>query len=327
VGGTKTLTLAITPGDLVAFISYLGLLTWPMMAMGWVTNLIQRGKASLERLDAVLSEVPEIRDAPDARPAPASPGVIRLDGVGFTYAGAPAPALTGIDLSLRTGEMLGIVGPPGSGKSTLLALLPRIYDVGAGTIRMDGVDIRDIRLADLRSRISLCPQEPFLFSGTVRENITLNAEVDGDRLMDAVRRARLVETVAGFPRGLDTVVGERGVILSGGQKQRIALARLFVRPAPVLLLDDPVSQVDSATAAGILDGIEALRQTATLVMVSHRIAAVHGADRVVVLDRGRIAEAGPPKVLAAAEGYYARMHRMQTAEEAGEDVAEGLGLF
>ncbi len=323
-GGIKTMTLDITPGDLVAFINYLGLLTWPMMAMGWVTNLIQRGKASLDRIDAILSVTPDIQDRDGAVPLKTVPSTIRLESVTFAYAKDSPPVIKGVDLVLKRGEALGIVGPPGGGKTTLLSLFPRLYDINDGAIRLDGVDCRNGRLSDLRALFSLSPQEPFLFSGSIRENITLSAEVTDDDLMDAVRKAALESTVAGFPRGLDTLVGERGVVLSGGQKQRVALARVFIKPSPVLLLDDPISQVDTETAGMIIDSLLKLKGQSTLVIVSHRLSVTRIVDRVITLDAGRIAEEGAPDALMAANGYYARTWRIQAIEEGQSNVAERL---
>ncbi|MGD8251866.1 MAG: ABC transporter ATP-binding protein, partial [Desulfobacterales bacterium] len=322
-GGIKTMTLDITPGDLVAFINYLGLLTWPMMAMGWVTNLIQRGKASLDRIDAILSVIPDIRDRDGAVPIATVPSTIRLESVTFAYAKDSQPVIDDLDLTLNRGEALGIVGPPGGGKSTLLSLLPRLYDIDDGAIMLDGLEGRQVRLSDLRALFSLSPQEPFLFSGSIRDNITLSAEVTDDELMGAVRKAALESTVAAFPGGLDTLVGERGVVLSGGQKQRIALARVFLRPSPVLLFDDPISQVDTETAGIIIDSLLQLKGRSILVIVSHRLSVTRIVDRVITLDAGRIIEEGAPDTLMGGNGYYARTWRMQAIEESKNNVAEG----
>ncbi|MFZ7127985.1 MAG: ABC transporter ATP-binding protein [Desulfobacterales bacterium] len=327
VGGVRTLTLAITPGDLVAFISYLGLLTWPMMAMGWVTNLIQRGKASLDRIDAVLAAEPEIRDRPGARRLSAPPSRLHFDEVEFRYRPEAPAILSGIRLMIHAGESVGIIGPPGSGKSTLLHLIPRLYEATQGAIRLDGVDVRKILLGDLRANIALSSQEPFLFSGTIRENLTLGAEVNGKEIQKAVEKAALSQTLAALPGGIETLVGERGVILSGGQKQRIALARALIRPAPILLLDDPISQVDSGTARTILDTLRSLGGARTLLIVSHRMSAVRFADRILTLEGGRITETGTHDDLIAAGGYYARTWRMQALEEEGDHAAAGLEVL
>ncbi|MBI9087256.1 MAG: ABC transporter ATP-binding protein [Desulfobacterales bacterium] len=322
VGGRQTITAAITPGDFVAFISYLALLTWPMMAMGWVTNLIQRGKASLERILRILETRPEIVQAPQADPVPTVQGSVVFDGVHFSYA-APddrqtaEQALVGIDLAMAPGQTLGIVGPPGGGKTTLVSLIPRIFDVNRGAVRIEGLNIRNIRLDDLRRAVAVMPQEPFLFSGTIRENITLDRPAsDADRLTEAVAMAALDQTVAGFADGYDTVVGERGVVLSGGQKQRIALARALLSPAPILILDDPISQVDVETAETIIANLCKEAGQRTVIIVSHRLAAVRHADRIVTLEKGRVTESGTHDQLVAAGGYYAVTFRLQRIEEA-----------
>ncbi len=326
-GGRQTILLTLTPGDFVAFISYLALLTWPMMALGWVTNLIQRGRASLDRVQAILSVGPEIRSPAPCTPLPAGGAAIVFEQVGFAYrdaAGAPgAPALEGIDLEIAPGAVLGIVGPPGSGKSTLAGLIPRLYDPSAGRLRIGGVDAREVCLEELRRRIAVMPQEPFLFSGTIRDNIAFgDPAVSAERLAEAVREAELTETVRGFPQGFDTVVGERGVMLSGGQKQRVALARCLLAGAPVLVLDDPISQVDFATGAAIVSHLRRRAGSHTLVIVSHRISAVRFADRIVVVEEGRITHAGRHEELLQASRYYADTCRLQEMEESYD--ADGL---
>lgn len=317
LGGRQTITATITPGDFVAFISYLGLLTWPMMAMGWVTNLIQRGTASLDRIDKILKTPPEIDDGPDAIALGRTTGRFLFENVAFAYKSDNRPVLTAINLEVEPGQTVGIVGPPGSGKSTLLSLIPRTYDVSAGRILLDSIDIRKLTLKSLRSQIAFMPQEPFLFSGTILENITLdNAQVREDNLLQAVRAAALYDTIQTFPDGFDTLVGEKGIILSGGQKQRIALARALLPAAPLLVLDDPISQVDVETGAEIIRNIKALSGNRTIFIVSHRLSAVCFADTILAMDSGRIVESGSHAELTASGRYYAKTFRLQELEEA-----------
>jgi ATP-binding cassette subfamily B protein len=320
-GGRQVIRFTITPGDFVAFISYLALLTWPMMALGWVTSLIQRGRASLERVHAILETRPLIQDATDARAASIARGEIVFEAVDFSYPESSSPALAGIDLRIEAGSVLGIVGPPGSGKTTLLSLIPRLYDPTAGRILLDGCDSRRMRLADLRTAVASLPQEPFLFAGTLRENIAFaDTQVSEARLIAAARAAALLDTVAGFPQGFDTVVGEKGVMLSGGQKQRVALARCLLSEAPVLLLDDPISQVDFETGEVITRALRSLAGRRTILIASHRLSALGFADRIVVLDRGRLIASGRHGQLMATSEYYARTYRLQEIEE-GRDAA------
>jgi ATP-binding cassette subfamily B protein len=319
-GGRQTITRTITPGDFVAFISYLGLLTWPMMALGWVTNLIQRGKASLDRLSGVLSIRPEISDRPGAKPIVRTRGAVTFDNIRFAYANPSAvgsvSALEGIDLQIEPESIVGLVGPPGSGKTTLLNLLPRLYDVTSGRICLDGHDIRDLTLSSLRSQIAFVSQEPFLFAGSILRNITLGREQFGEiEIVSAARRAEVHDTIVSFPDGYETLVGEKGVILSGGQKQRIALARALLDPAPILILDDPISQVDLETGNAIVGNIRALSEGRNVYIASHRLSAVQFADTIITLDAGRITEIGTHHDLMRAEGYYARTWRLQEIEE------------
>ena len=319
-GGRQAIRGTITTGDFVAFISYLGLLTWPMMALGWVTNLIQRGRASLDRINTVLQTRPGVPDRPGAKTLPQVSGEIRLENVTFAYNGEPTqeypPVLSGAKLLIPAGSFLGIVGPPGSGKSTLLNLLPRLYDAVDGRILLDNVDIRDVPLRNLRSHMAFVPQEPFLFAGSIRQNITLDdPAIDESDLTAAVERAALAETIRSMPNGLDTIVGERGIVLSGGQKQRIALARALLVPASILLLDDPISQVDLETGTHIINALRDMIGTRTIIIVSHRMSAVRHADRIITLDRGRIVESGSHDELVAGNRYYAQTYRLQEIEE------------
>jgi ATP-binding cassette subfamily B protein len=312
-GGRRTILAEITPGDFVAFISYLGLLTWPMMALGWVTNLIQRGRASLDRLGRIFdTPVTIIETVRPVSPLP-SHNKVCFEAVSFTYADEAPRILTDIDIEVPEGGMLGIVGPPGGGKTTLLRLLPRLYDVSAGEISLGGVDLRRWPLDELRRRLAFAPQEPFLFAGTIRDNVTLgDASISKAALAEVAERAALGKMLAHMPNGWDTVVGERGVILSGGQKQRIGLARAFLQDAPVLLLDDPISQVDGETADAIGAGLKSMRGFKTLLVVSHRLSAVQFADHIVTLQDGAVVEAGSPSELAESGGYFARTLQLQT---------------
>ena len=321
LGGRQTITATITPGDFVAFISYLGLLTWPMMAMGWVINLIQRGKASLDRINEILQTQPEIADMPGATPISRVQGEIIFKNVEFSYnSGATKngdlTVLKGIDIKIDPGKVLGIVGPPGSGKTTALSLIPRLFDASKGSVLIDGTDIRKMRVQDLRSQISYVPQEPFLFSGTIRENITFgNTKIGDPELTRVLEDASLYETVKSFSNGLDTIVGEKGVILSGGQKQRIAIARALLQEGAVLILDDPVSQVDMETGAEIIKTVRFMNGSRTIIIVSHRLSAVRFSDRIIVLENGRVAESGTHENLMENNAYYAKTFRLQEIEE------------
>jgi ATP-binding cassette subfamily B protein len=331
LGGRQTILRNITPGDFVAFISYLELITWPMMAIGWVTNLIQRGNASLDRINRILKTAPHIQNRKDARRLTAPDGNIAFENVYFTYHHAEQNettdkripdddirrwVLSGVDVQLSKGETLGIVGPPGAGKSTLLYLIPRLYDVCRGRILMDGTDIRKLHLEDLRFQISFVPQEPFLFAGTIRDNILFeNESVDDKRLKKACKSAAIYDTIINFSQGFDTMVGEKGIILSGGQKQRICLARAFLQDKPILLLDDPISQVDLETGAVITRSIKNMSREKTTIIVSHRLSALNFADRIIVLTNGIIQAAGSHEQLMKTNDYYAKTYRLQEIEE------------
>ncbi|MGD9043136.1 MAG: ABC transporter ATP-binding protein [Desulfobacterales bacterium] len=319
LGGRQTIALTISPGDFVAFISYLGILTWPMMALGWVTNLIQRGRASLDRINQILQTPPEIKNPTDAVTLGQIQGRIIFEDVGFTYphnGTQRTAALSEIHLEVAPGNVLGIVGPPGSGKTTLLSLIPRLYDVSRGGVFIDGKDVRSLRIDDLRSNIAYMPQEPFLFAGTIRENLTFaNPQIEDAQLKKVTQKAALYDTICSFPNGFETIVGEKGVILSGGQKQRIALARCLLQEGRVLVLDDPISQVDLQTGNAIIDMIKSMIGKKTIIIVSHRISAVSFADQIIALEKGRVIESGTHGELMDTHQYYGKTFQLQEIEE------------
>ena len=311
LGGSMVIKKTITLGDFVAFNGYLAMLVWPTVMMGWILNLIQRGAASMSRINEVLDAKAVIRD--DAAPLPVGPvrGDIRLKSLTFGY-GDNGPVLHNITLHLPAGTKTGIVGPVGSGKSTLVRLIARLFPVTDATLFIDGTDINRIELACLREVIGFVPQEGFLFSRSIRDNIACGKEgaTDAD-ITVAANLAQLVRDIELFPDGYDTQVGERGVTLSGGQKQRTAIARALLTNPPILILDDPLSAVDAATEEAILAGLERFYATRTVIIVSHRLSAVQECDLIVVLEEGRIVEQGSPAVLLASGGRYATLHREQ----------------
>jgi ATP-binding cassette subfamily B protein len=319
LGGRQTIELTITPGDFVAFISYLGLLTWPMMALGWVTNLVQRGRASLDRINRILQTHPEISTQKDAISVHRFEGQIVFEDVGFTYrhnGRNSERVLSEINLKVEPGKVLGIIGPPGSGKTTLLSLIPRLYDASSGHVRIDGRDVRSLRMDNLRAHIAFMPQEPFLFAGTIRDNITFgNPLVTDDELENVTKMAAVYDTICSFSNGFESIVGEKGVVLSGGQKQRIALARCLLPQTTVLILDDPISQVDLETGTAIINTLKSIIGHKTIIIVSHRISAVSFADQIIALDQGRIIEHGTHRDLLATNHYYAKTFQLQEIEE------------
>lgn len=318
VGGLEVIAGRISTGDFVAFFFYLGLLSWPMMALGWVVNLFQRGTASMQRIARILDAEPAVADPPD----PVDPGPIRgtieMQDVSFRYPGTDHDVLSDVNLRIEAGQTVAFVGPTGSGKSTLISLLTRRYDPTEGTILLDGVPLDRIPFARLRAAMGVVPQDAFVFSTTIEGNIEFGlvpgTGSDG-RIEAAARTARLHETIAGFPHGYRTRLGERGINLSGGQRQRATLARAIVRDPPILILDDALSAVDTHTEAAILRELRDVLRRRTAIIVSHRVSAVMNADRIFVLDRGRIVETGTHADLIAAGGLYATLLRRQLLAE------------
>ena len=340
LGSRDVIHHRLTVGEFVAFNAYMGMLTWPMIAFGWVTNMLQRGAASWKRMLEVMDTEPLVRDPAGAAPAADRPdirGAIEIRDLTFAYNGTPV--LRDVSLSVAAGETLAIVGPTGSGKSTLINLLPRLYEPPGGTVFIDGIDVRDIPLPVLRGAIGFVSQEPFLFSESLGANIGFGtpgrntlpsrdgaldvraeAEEGGDRrIMAAAEIACLDKDVRDFQQGYDTLVGERGITLSGGQKQRTALARAVASDPRILILDDALSAVDTYTEEAILSRLRGVMRQRTSVLVSHRVSTVRDADQIVVLSGGRIVERGRHDELVALGGEYASLYRKQLLEEELEE--------
>lgn len=318
-GGSSVIEGRISLGDFVAFSRYLVLLSWPLIAFGWVINIVQRGVASWKRMLEVMDTVPAITDA-DADPDALADGItghLDVRNLSFTYPGTTQPVLTDISFSARPGQTVAIVGATGSGKSTLLQLIPRLHDPPPGTVFVDGVDVRKIPLSRLRRAMGVVPQEPFLFSETVAHNIAfgLDGEPPADAVAHAASTAGLESDVAGFGHGFETMVGERGITLSGGQKQRAAIARALIVDPKILILDDALSAVDTTTEEAILHRLQDVRQRRTCLIVAHRVSTVRDADLILVLQGGRIAERGTHQALVAQGGIYAAMDRRQRLEQ------------
>jgi ATP-binding cassette subfamily B protein len=325
-GGTRVIDGRLSIGTLTAFFGYQVMLIWPMIAFGWVINQLQQGSASMARLSRIMDTEPAIRD-PEPAIRGTDHGIMSIKGtiefrnVMFRHAGAAVDALKGISLTIPAGRTLAVVGYTGSGKSTMVNLIPRLYDVTGGELLIDGVDVRNIPLKVLRRAIGYVPQETFLFSESIADNIAYGMDGGtGADVREAAEIARIAHDIAEFPKGYETFLGERGITLSGGQKQRTSIARAVMRKPAILILDDALSAVDTFTEEGILSRLRGVMKGRTSIIISHRISTVKDADSIVVLDGGAIREQGTHDELVALGGIYAELHRKQLLEEELEQL-------
>lgn len=318
VGGMRLMQGKISLGSFVMFNTFMGMLVWPMIAFGWVVNLMQRGKASMSRIQEYLRQEPSIT-APTPATAMPQTAEIEFEQAGLSFDGRAV--LDQVSLSIPAGQTVAIVGRTGSGKSSLVHLLPRLYDVTDGAVKIGGVDVRQLDPAELRRQIGFVPQETFLFSSTIAENIAFGVDTATDEEVRAAAAiAGLAQDIEEFPEGFQTKVGERGITLSGGQKQRTAIARALLRRPKILILDDALSAVDTITEERILHGLRSQSGSRTTILISHRVSTVRDADCIYVMDAGRIVERGNHAELLTVGGYYAELHQKQLLEEELEQI-------
>lgn len=313
-GGRQVVQGTITRGQLVQFIFYLGTLAWPMIALGWVVNLLERGRASMQRLNYILDTTSDVRDRDGVGGSFEIQGEIEFRNLSFGYNGNPV--LKNISLRVPRSKTVAIVGATGSGKSTLVQLIPRLYNAPPNSLFIDGVPIENISLEALRRSIGFIPQDTFLFGEAIRENIAFGVESASDSQVErAAAISNILEDIREFPAAFNTIVGERGITLSGGQKQRTAISRAVIRDPKILILDDALSSVDTYTEEQILRELKSVMEGRTSILISHRVSTVKEADEIVVMDRGEIVERGTHEELLANEGYYSELHQRQLLEE------------
>jgi ATP-binding cassette subfamily B protein len=315
IGGLQVAKGAVTPGNIAEFVIYVNLLTWPVTAIGWIASITQQAAASQKRINEFLQTKPTITN-PTIQPVPLQ-GQIEFDQVSFTYPDTGIQALKNVNFSLLPGQKMAIIGRTGSGKTTIADLLVRMYDVTDGQIRIDGKDIQQHDLANLRERIGYVPQDVFLFSDSVAGNIAFGrSEASREEVENFARYAAVYEDLKGLSEGFDTVVGERGVTLSGGQKQRVSIARALIKRPDIVILDDCLSAVDTNTEKQILGYFNAALSDKTAIIITHRIYSLLQFDKIIVMDDGEIIESGTHEELLARKGYYAELYENQTLEEA-----------
>jgi len=314
-GGFLVMEQRLTPGELVAFLQYMGVLAWPIIAIGWMTNLFQRGMASLKRLNELLDATPSVQSPKLPVPLGTIKGRIRFNRAEFSY-DPQQPILSRITMDIQPGTRVGITGPPGSGKTSLVQLIPRLYNLNGGSLFIDNHDISLLDPDQIRDHIAFMPQESFLFSGTLEENILMGRDIQEKRLEQIIHACDLSTTVKAMPKGLQTMVGERGVTLSGGQKQRVAMARTLVIEKQVIILDDPISQLDTQTAQTIISRLSRMNPRATFIIISHRLSALAACDWIYIIDKGVIAGQGRHEELINTNQFYKDSFRVQQFEEA-----------
>ncbi|KKD60435.1 multidrug ABC transporter ATP-binding protein [Grimontia sp. AD028] len=318
-GGYMVANGTLTLGELTAFTLYQGLMIWPMLAVAWLFNIIERGSAAWKRIKELLEEKPDLVDGDKALPAERETLSIAIDQ--FTWRGHDIPALRDVNVELAPGRMLGVAGPVGSGKTTILSLMLRLEDPVQGRVSYGGTDLRDFKLGEWRGKLAVVTQEPFLFSRSIADNIALGKpDATREEIREAAKLACIDEDIMQFPEGYETLVGEKGITLSGGQKQRISIARALLLDAEILVLDDALSAVDGRTEHHILKNLHDRAQHQTTVVIAHRLSALESADEIIVLQKGHIEERGTHKALVNANGWYAEMQRYQQLEQALEEA-------